>query len=168
MLYTVSQISENLNVSKQTVYKKLSGLKKELKPFIKMKQGIKCIEEEGVEIIRNSIRTLKDDTVDINDLNDELNVDDENIESEVSATVVNELNELKQEYITSLKERIEKLEEQLNTKDDQLNNKDELLRNFQVLMKQQEQMSTENQKLIGWINNAREEKKSLFSRIFRR
>ncbi|EOT2903456.1 DNA-binding protein [Clostridium perfringens] len=56
MLYTVEQVSKELNISKQAIYKKIRD-KKEFKQYIVVKDGIKHINAEG-------LKSLKGETID--------------------------------------------------------------------------------------------------------
>lgn len=49
MLYTVEQVSKELNISKQAIYKQLK--KEEFKQFIVIEKGIKHIKEEGLNCL---------------------------------------------------------------------------------------------------------------------
>ncbi len=49
MLYTVEQVSKELNISKQAIYKQLK--KEEFKHFIVIEKGIKHIKEEGLNYL---------------------------------------------------------------------------------------------------------------------
>ncbi|EDT13378.1 hypothetical protein [Clostridium perfringens] len=49
MLYTVEQVSKELNISKQAIYKQLK--KEEFKQFIVIEKGIKHIREEGLNCL---------------------------------------------------------------------------------------------------------------------
>ncbi|WP_283699258.1 DNA-binding protein [Clostridium perfringens] len=50
MLYTVEQVSKELNISKQAIYKQLK--KEEFKQFIVIEKGIKHIRKEGVNYLK--------------------------------------------------------------------------------------------------------------------
>ena len=49
MLYTVEEVSKELNISKQAIYKQLK--KEEFKQFIVIEKGIKHIKEEGLNCL---------------------------------------------------------------------------------------------------------------------
>ncbi|HAT4315887.1 TPA: DNA-binding protein [Clostridium perfringens] len=49
MLYTVEQVSKELNISKQAIYKQLK--KEEFKQFIVIEKGIKHIKEDGLNCL---------------------------------------------------------------------------------------------------------------------
>ncbi|HII4486077.1 TPA: DNA-binding protein, partial [Clostridium perfringens] len=55
MLYTVEQVSKELNISKQAIYKQLK--KDGFKQFIVIEKGIKHINEDG-------LKSLKGETID--------------------------------------------------------------------------------------------------------
>lgn len=70
MLYTVTEISDLINLSKVSIYNKLKL--KELQNHINKKAGVTYVDEEGFNLIKDSLK-LKDNT-----LND-LNIEDTNI-----------------------------------------------------------------------------------------
>lgn len=181
-MYKVSEISELLGVSKVTIYKKIDSLKKELRPHIKLKQKIKYIDNEGIEIIKNSLAINKQT---VNKLNDRLTQDELTQDNSI---YIEELTELKKEYIQELKSQIGYLKKELESKDKIISTTNELLRNSQVLLKQeketkllmheqlkeeilnkqQEQIQAENEKLLSYIAATREEntKKSFWEKLF--
>lgn len=53
-LFKVSEIAKKLNVSRNSVYKKTSRLKAELKPYRKKLNGVNYFTEDGFKIIENS------------------------------------------------------------------------------------------------------------------
>lgn len=181
MLYTVAEVSEQLGVSKQTIYTKLNTFKKDLKPYIRIQNNTRYIESEGIEIIKNSIQA--------NQFNSS------NLKYDESEDELEELRVLKNEYFQDLKQQIEYLKVELEKRDRQLESKDkqiislnDLVRNSQVLLKQeqekkllmqeqlkeeilkkqQEQIQAENQKLFDYIAVTREEenRKGFWNRLF--
>lgn len=54
-MYKVIEVSKLLGVSKVTIYKKMEIFKKELKPHIHKKKNITFIDDDGVEIIKESL-----------------------------------------------------------------------------------------------------------------
>lgn len=50
MIYTVEQVSRELNISKQAIYKQLK--KQEFKQYIVIDKGIKHINEEGLKVLK--------------------------------------------------------------------------------------------------------------------
>jgi len=95
----VSEIAEELNVSTTAVYNKIKKNKEELEEHIGKKNNAKALDEEGFEILANKFQTS----------------------SESSNQTSNEdLVEILQEQITSLKEDKKYLQEQINLKDQQI------------------------------------------------
>lgn len=124
--YKVVEVAELLGVSKVTIYDKLKSLKKELRPFVKVTQNKTFIADEGVELIKSSLKVNQVVSKDEEELNNNLTVQEN-------------------EYVLSLINQIEFLRQQIDTKDDQLRSKDELLvardellKNFQILLKQEQ------------------------------
>lgn len=54
-MYKVIEVSKLLGVSKVTIYKKMEIFKKELKPHIHKKKNITYLDDEGIEIIKESL-----------------------------------------------------------------------------------------------------------------
>jgi hypothetical protein len=123
-MYDVGEIASILNVSKVTVYSKLKL--KEVRPFIVKKEGKTYVLEEGFNLIKQNLKS-----------NISLNLEEEaTAEQEAATTTTEELNNLKDNLIETLKQQVEHLKEQLSIKDNQLASKDKLLENMQVLLKQ--------------------------------
>ena len=55
-MFKVSEIAEKIGKSKTSVYKKVNGLKGELKPYRKKINGVIYFDTEGFEIIKASYR----------------------------------------------------------------------------------------------------------------
>jgi hypothetical protein len=169
MQYTIAEAAIKLEVSKNTVYNRLKGLQKDLKPFTRVVKGITYIDEEGIEIIRKAIY-----------------VEGEEIQGneEVEADTVNPFHTLQEDYINSLKAEIEHLKTQLQVKDGQIQEQTELVKREQQLRLNEQQMSKQSlllleehtkeidEKLTRWRmekEQPKEEKKSgFFKNIFSR
>lgn len=130
MLYTVSELSDLINLSKVSIYKKLKL--KELEGHIIKKTGITYIDEVGFNLLKDSLK-LNDDVK--SDLNNK------DIESPLS-----EETDTDTEDLTINTELVKTLIEQLKTKDIQiqeLNNRlakeQELHQNTQVLYRQEQE-----------------------------
>jgi len=54
-IYRVIEVAKMLNVSKVTVYKKMSLLKKELAPFLIDEKHITYIKPEGLELLKDAL-----------------------------------------------------------------------------------------------------------------
>lgn len=126
MLYTINEVSNLLNLSKGSIYKKLKL--KELDGHISRKQGIIYIDEIGFNLIKDKTTA---NTLNFKDLNnkeidylfdDEIAVDKEDLSA-------------KTEYINHLVAENQRLWSELKEKNLQLNTKDKLLENMQVLLK---------------------------------
>jgi hypothetical protein len=140
MYYSVSEISKQLNISKVTVYKKLDKIS-ELKDHIKQLKDGKCVTEEGLEIIRQSLQL----TPLTNPLPEELKEDTEKPDSSSDLIIYKQLIESLENQVNCLKEDKQKLYEQLDTKDkhidslaDALNTAQRLNENSQILLRQQQ------------------------------
>ncbi|MBU3156021.1 hypothetical protein [Clostridium estertheticum] len=121
MIYDAFKIAKNLNISKVTAYAKMKL--PEVKPFLITHNGKTCVDEKGLDAIKQSLKY------------------NQTAESEVAATVVasNVVNLLKEDMIEILKNDIEFIKQQLNVKDGQLYDINKLLENTQILFKQEQE-----------------------------
>lgn len=136
MMYSISDLSKLLSVSKVTIYSKIKL--KEIQPYIVKQQGMTFIKEEGLSKVRDSL-SLKTFT----------NYGNEAEAGEEPETVENEgfkedLNTIK-DYIETLKEDKLNLWKQLEEKDKQITellsrieSMSKLVENSQVLLKSKE------------------------------
>ncbi|MBL4930672.1 hypothetical protein [Clostridium paridis] len=124
MLYTIAEISELIGLSKVSLYKKLK-LKK-VEPHIIKKQGITYVDEEGFNLIKESLKLKERVKTELND-----NSINEDVNSEVS--IDTDTFNLKIDYISTLKE-------QLKEKDKQIDELHRLVENSQILLKQSQEM----------------------------
>ncbi|MBU3092425.1 hypothetical protein K2F40_03705 [Clostridium sp. CM028] len=118
MIYDAFKIAKHLNISKVTAYAKMKL--PEVKPFLISHNGKTCVEEKGLEAIKQALKYNHSSEA----------------ESEVAVTVV---NLLKEDMIEILKSNIEFIKQQLTVKDGQLYDINKLLENTQVLFKQEQE-----------------------------
>ena len=123
MLYSVQQASKILNISRVTIYKKIESVK-ELKPFVRVKNKTKFIDEKGLEIIRQSI---SDVNINKNQVKHEQQIPQDKAENVQESSEVNQV-------VNLLKEQIDLLNEQIKNKDIQLERMQVLLLNNQKLL----------------------------------
>lgn len=109
-MYRVIEVARMLGVSKVTVYKKISKNKKILKNHVVTRSNITYIDDEGVEIIRNSIEP----GVNGHDLSD---------------------YEIKQMVTEDLTSMIQLLNQQIEVKKRQILRKDEIIEQYKSLLK---------------------------------
>ena len=147
MLYDVKELSSKLGVSAVTIYAKLKL--KEVKPFVVLKEGKSYVMEEGLELIKQSIK-----------LNQSLNLEEvETAECEAASTIAVEKEGLKDMLIQTLQKQVEDLirerdviraekqEEivhlrgQIGVKDNQIATRDKHVENMQVLLKNEQEQS---------------------------
>jgi len=134
-LYRVIEAANLLGVSKVTIYKKISLFKKELKPYIHKKRNITFIDEEGVQIIRDSLvanqviadTALKDEQ--IVELNREV------LENESHIKMLNEkMIDVQRDHMEDLQLLISTLKAQVSLKRTQIDSKNQLIKNFKDLV----------------------------------
>lgn len=116
MLYDANKIAEELNISKITAEIKLKL--KELQPYITLENNNSFINEEGLEIIKQSLKY------------------NETEQKEVAAT---EIETLKVDIIETLKNDLSFLKEQLYVKDSQIQDMKNLFENTQHLFLQEQE-----------------------------
>ncbi|NFO48625.1 hypothetical protein FDB40_17370 [Clostridium botulinum] len=129
MLYSVSEISNLINLSKVSIYKKLKL--KEIEPHITKLQGVTYVNEVGFNLLKESLN-----------LNEKIktNLNNENINVEIATDLVDfkedltSLNLLKDDYIETLKKQVEE-------KDNQIQELHKLIKNNQVLLKQEKEVN---------------------------
>ena len=120
--FTISEISKKLTVSKQCISKKLKTLNEELKPFIIIKNNIKYLNQEGLDIINNNLNPDNN----LNDLNNLNNVLIESYKNQIE-----DLKNKHNEHVNDLNKMIKHLQTDSN-------NKNELLKNMQILLKEEQ------------------------------
>ena len=149
LLYTVTEISEELGFSRVTIYNKIKLLKSDLKGSIKHKNGVMCLDSKGIVMLKNElgINSSKEAlhnsfTSDNSKAEGNNGIDSFKGLNEIVNTLNNSFKEGQEEYVNSLLSQIELLKIELDKKDKQLDNKDiqlnntlRLLENSQVLLK---------------------------------
>jgi len=165
MLYSIAEVSELINLSKVTLYKKLRLL--DMSTHITKKSNITYIDDEGLQLI-------KDDLI---SLNSEDNITTSNEETEALEGGLS----LKEDYIKYLKAENEKLWNGMQEKDDQISKLIDLNKNSQILLKEkphddilllEEHFEEMDNKLIDIKEKMLErkelnDKKGFFNKIFR-
>jgi DNA-binding phage protein len=181
----VSEIAQEMGLSKVTIYNKINALQNDLKPYIRHKKGIQYIDDEGLLILKKACGLevagdiLKEAAVSKaaeQDLSEGLK------QFEIINKSLEGLKEtINSDYIQSLKDQVEHLKQELNIKNDQLQAKDELLKNFQVMLQTEKQSrqlleasrEEREKKMDEFISTWRhdhkehEEKKGFFKKLFR-
>lgn len=164
MLYTVIDISKRLSISRQAIYKKLEKMV-ELKPHIKVKNNVKYVDEEGLELIRMS---MDDNSAGTQTTNDNPSYTSSTCNDEFSTRLSGSHDKLTEDYIRTLEEDKKKLFEELQTKNkqiealtDALNQSQRLNENSQILLKHEQER---NKMLL----ESSEANKKGFWKIFRK
>lgn len=165
-MFTVEEVSEQLKVSKVTIYSKL----KKFDNMVVIKQGKKYITDELLRTIKDDLKIKENDN---NNLN--IDMDNNTLNDEISADM---------DLININKDLINALLDQLKEKDKQISELHALIENNQVLLKQEKEVNqlqlTEHiQELDLKLNDVKnkmeqrkeqqekEQKKGLFERIFK-
>lgn len=157
-LYSVNELSEIFEISKQALYKKKKS-DPTLTPFWTTVNNVLHLDQNGFNILKTKLDSMEDE--DYDELNE---VEQEEIKVE------QEFNEVESGLnigllIGSYKDHINDLRAQLDSKDNQINNlnetistQSELLKNMQILLK-------ENKDQLKILEAP---KKSIFSKIFKK
>lgn len=124
LVFTVEEVSEQLNVSKVTIYAKL----KKFNNMVVIKQGKKYIDTELFNLIKND---LKSKDTDNNNLNSDIN---NNTLNDEVATDTDDLININKDLINALLE-------QLKEKDKQISELHKLIENNQVLLKHDKEVN---------------------------
>lgn len=130
MLYTVEQVANLLNVSKQTIYNKLKLI--EFKDKILIKQGQKYIDDELLSLIKNNLK-IKSNFKDNNNLNTQAEA--EKIQDIIAD---DDLLNLNKDLIYSLLEQLKVKDKQIEDLNNRLEQEQELTKNMQVLQLKQQ------------------------------
>tara|TARA_Y100000588_G_scaffold354722_1_gene409247 strand:+ start:276 stop:746 length:471 start_codon:yes stop_codon:yes gene_type:complete len=153
-LYRVIEVANLLGVSKVTIYKKISLFKKELKPYIHKKRNITFIDEEGVQIIRDSLvanqviadTALKDEQI--------VELKNEVDENEAHIKMLNEkMIDVQREHMEDLQLLISTLKAQVNLKRTQIDSKNQLIKNFKDLVAYNKEQIKRIESKISQIEN---------------
>lgn len=141
----VKEISLDLGVSQVTVYNHIKKLDKELIGNIFKKQGVTYLDDEGIRQIKISMGLIQ---VPVIKENISMNEIIESISRQVTDNIKEELK----------REMQEELEKQKNIIIEQ------------VTQRQLEQIQVENNKLMNYLSETREQEKnkSFFSRLFKK
>ena len=140
-MYTIKEISDLLQVSKVTLYKKLKL--KEMEPYIVKRNSITYVDAKGLEVLKNFL-ILKED------LQEALKNTKCEADAEMATTIENEeLKELTEDYLTFLKSQLQEKDKQLQERDNQINElllrlseSNKLIENSQILIREKEEQPT--------------------------
>jgi chromosome segregation ATPase len=166
-LFTITEAANELNVTRQCVYKKLTVLRKDLKPYIVVKNSQKFLTTDGIELINenlNSSNNNKKNDKAINEVNSKDVLKDEIKHiTELKIMYEDRIKELKEENenrIKDLKEEIDNLRDESREKNKLISSiqresesKNDLLKNMQILIKEKEENSKKillNKKRTRW------------------
>jgi len=143
MNYTVSEVSDLVNLSKASIYNKLKSMN--LEKYITKKQGVTYLNETGLKLIQSSLKGFEEDSK--NDLKEAI----KDLNCKETDTILNVEVPIDTDYINSLKEDIIYLKDQLKEKDIQLKNqlsvKDIQLHDLNERLKQEQDLNKNNQVL---------------------
>jgi hypothetical protein len=190
----ISELARALNVSVQAIYKKINKtLKDELLPHIKTVNGQKIIDEQGIEIIKNSLdlNSVSIKNEDNNVLNPSELVltlkENEGLKEQIKTLkdsnnaiegVLNQFKTVQNEEVLFLREQNKTLLEKVGQQSDQIaelaEKLTELNRNQQLLLNQEQQKNTlllSDERTQGISEDSATEQKSkqgFLQRIFKK
>lgn len=135
-MYKVIDVAKLFSVSKVTIYKKITANKIELEGHLVKKKNITYLDDEALEIIKNSLQVNREKA---SEKLIEAELDkmyfDFNIMSETNKKLKNEKISLLDDQILDIESTIRHLQSQVQIKENQLKTKDEILNNFKVSLK---------------------------------
>jgi chromosome segregation ATPase len=135
-MYKVIDVAKLFSVSKVTIYKKISANKAALKGHVIKKKNVTYLDDEAVEIIKNTLQINKEKASG-RLIDEELN----QVYTDIK-TFQEENDKLRAEKIAMMNEQLVDLESavrtlsnQIASKERQLENKQAVLENFKVILK---------------------------------
>lgn len=151
-LYTVADISQELQCSKAYVYKILNKYKKELKPYKQTVKGVTYLSVEGLYFVKSKLNRNQESD---DEIKEEINIE----------------SDPQQELINHLQEEVKYLREQLQEQTD-ITKREQLLRmnESQNILLLQQHIGEVDQKLTTWRESAvtKEERVPFFKKFWRR
>jgi len=161
MLYTISEVSELIKLSKVSIYKKLKL--KEMQEHITKKQGITYINDIGLTLIKDRLKDIKK----------------EEPQKDTAETEKAQDTVLEDDVLTINRELIKALLEQLKEKDNQIHELHRLVENGQVLLKDKPQdiklleehfqdLDNKFMDIRQDMQERKEPQKGIFKRIFKK
>lgn len=127
----VIEVANLLGVSKVTIYKKMEKFKKELKPHLHKKRNITFVDDDGIEIIRQSL--IENNVIfEKTDIENQVKI----LEAELTRTkeqlewMNNQLMTAYRDDILNLRFVLDLLNGQITVKTSRLHEKEEMLANY--------------------------------------
>lgn len=161
-LYSVADITQELQCSKAYIYKILDKYKKELKPYKQTMKGITYLSVDGLHFIERKLKR-----------SDDGKKEKINIESDPQQQLINHLQEEVKYLREQLQEKDNLIEKHISMLQEQIDitKREQLLRmteNQNILLLQQH-IGDVDQKLTAWRETAatKEEKVSFFKKFWR-
>ncbi len=135
-MYKVIDVAKLFSVSKVTIYKKISSNKEALKGHIIKKKNVTYLDDEAVEIIKNSLQVNKE-KVTGRLIDEELSkvYEDLKIYQEMNNKLKSEKISMINDEILELESMIRHLNSQIVVKQNHLKSKNDVLEKFKDLMK---------------------------------
>ena len=130
MIYTIAEVSELIGLSKVSIYRKLKL--KQIEPHISKKQGITYITEEGLTLIKDTLKVIDEVKTESNQKYINSSVNDE------IATDTESFN-IKYDYIKTLKEQLYEKDNQIKELTIALGKAQGLHQNTQVLLRHEQE-----------------------------
>lgn len=134
-MYKVIDVAKLFSVSKVTIYKKISAKKAELKGHVIKKKNVTYLDDEAVEIIKNSLQVNKE-KVSGRLIDEELNQTYEDLRNlkEMNNRLRAEKISMLNDQIVDLESSVRHMTSQVTIKEHQLRVQDEILGNFEHLL----------------------------------
>lgn len=135
-MYKVIDVAKLFSVSKVTIYKKISNNKEALKGHIIKKKNVTYLDDEAVEIIKNSLQ-VNNEKVTGRLIDDELDKAYEELKlyKEINEKLKTEKISMLNDEVMELESMIRHLNSQIVIKQNHLKSKNDVLENFKSLLK---------------------------------
>lgn len=144
----VSDVADELGVSRVTVYNHIKRLSKEIKEYVYNDEGVKVIDDKGIKMIKASIENKEDLQFYFTD-EDEKSEDTEN----------DNVKELLKEQVNILKEEVKRLEKELETKNKQIDRLNNQVESFHMMIRSKEE------KIYQLEGEVEEQNKSILDKV---
>jgi chromosome segregation ATPase len=151
-IYSISEVAKILNITTQAVYKKIDKFDHDLEDCLTRKNNILHINKKGLDVLKGNSNKDPENNYDFEtDLN----------------SVTNKITNLVDNLVTN---QIDVLSTELKEKNKQIEDLNRIIENMQVLLKQSQQnqlLLSENLKQHQVLLEKKNEKKSIWKKLFK-
>jgi chromosome segregation ATPase len=149
-LYSVNELSEMFEISKQAIYKKKKN-DPSLKPFWTTVNNVLHLDQRGLDVLKARLNFSEN----YKNMFNQVEEDDNKLDNEVNLELL--MNSYK-EHIKDLRDQLDSKDGQINNLNETINTQSDLLKNMQILLKENKDQ----------IKELEEGKKNIFSKLFKK